>query len=240
MEIESIIAQWDALAPERLRQIESGQDITYRLFLVPHILKLAGRMGGMRIIDIGCGVGFLARILSDESANVIGIDPSQESIRIASIYTNEVKFIVSTVEDYVNQCCEKNDIAICNMVFMDVIDLNKAVSACAKILRPGGRLIFSITHPFFWPKYAGYEDKEFVYSQEKIIQAPFVITNDNSINLISTHVHRPISVYINTFIKYGFRIEQICEPMPEKDVEDLYKSKWEFPRYLFGSLSLPS
>jgi 2-polyprenyl-3-methyl-5-hydroxy-6-metoxy-1,4-benzoquinol methylase len=40
-------------------------------------------LAGKRLLDIGCGVGVLARSLSDRRAHVAGVDPNAEALALA-------------------------------------------------------------------------------------------------------------------------------------------------------------
>ena len=124
------------------------------------------------------------------------------------------------------------------MVLMDVIKLDQFLNAVNNILRPGGSFIFSVTHPCFWPAYYGYSREHWYrYEENILISGPFKITGDSDCSLTSTHVHRPISKYIEGFSKANLSLETLLEPMPDKKTENMYPSPWKVPRYLFGVCS---
>jgi SAM-dependent methyltransferase len=41
------------------------------------------------------------------------------------------------------------DVAVCQMALFDISDINPLVKALPKLLRPGGRFLFSVMHPCF-------------------------------------------------------------------------------------------
>lgn len=53
---------------------------TYRPEFVPLLLQHLGARSGMRILDVGCGTGFLSRLIARnvEDVRVIGIDSDDE------------------------------------------------------------------------------------------------------------------------------------------------------------------
>jgi ubiquinone/menaquinone biosynthesis C-methylase UbiE len=53
---------------------------------------------GLRVLDIGCGEGALARLLAGEGALVTGIDPNPQAIARARATTPDAKFETGTAE----------------------------------------------------------------------------------------------------------------------------------------------
>ena len=229
-------SEWDALAPIRLQQITSGQDITYQHILVPSILDLVSGQAAVTAVDAGCGVGFLTDLLAEHAGGVIGVDPSAESIAIArEHFGKRVNFIQETLESFSEKNARSTDVVVANMVLMSVLDLNSFLTAAHRVLRPGGTLVFSMVHPCFWPSYYGYvHESWFRYDQELIVESPFKITAQPDCSLISTHVHRPLHAYVNAFRRALFSIEVLVEPMPSVEVDALYPEPWGYPRYLIG------
>lgn len=231
-----IISEWDTLAPVRYRQITSGEDVTYSRVLVPNVLSLLAGQKIKTVVDAGCGVGCLTGLLADYANEVIGVDPSAQSIKMARIHFGEgVRYFVETLEDYSKKFSQSGDLVIANMVLMDVLDLNSFLAAVRNVLRPNGRFIFSTTHPCFWPRYYGYADEPwFKYDQEIIIEGSFKISSEPDCPLQSTHVHRPLSKYMRALRNAGLLVEKLDEPLPSVEVEAFYPAPWAYPRYLVG------
>jgi len=239
-DIAAITAEWDLLAPVRFRQIETKSDLTFHNVMTPNISALIANVPKGSLLDAGCGVGIMTSSLSKQFKTTVGVDPSAISIDIAkSDKTANAIFYNSSIEKFAKSRSEKFDVIVANMVLMDVVDLNSFVCAVSRLMHGSSTFVFSITHPFFWPKYYGYEDELwFNYNEEIFIETPFRISREKSFDLISTHVHRPISSYINSFTKAGLCVNAIREPMPSKNIDRLYPGRWLYPRYLFGSCNL--
>lgn len=236
-----IVREWDLIAPVRINQILSGKDLTFDNILSPSIINLVSDEKSGRVLDAGCGVGVLTSRLSGLFDEVIGIDPSSVSIEIAQEnFGNHARFFVTTAEEFALNSKARFDVIVANMVLMDVIDLNRFTSACAKLLKPGGTFVFSTTHPYFWAEYYGYAQQEwYKYHEEIMIESPFRISNHQDCRLISTHVHRPLEKYVTSFERAGLFFESALEPMPNATIADLYPRRWKNPHYLLGRCRRP-
>lgn len=234
--IEQIAKEWDRIAPVRIQQILSGKDITFDYVLMPSIgMLLEGSERGS-LLDAGCGVGVMASKLGNTFKEVIGIDPSSRSIEIArSNFGGSADFHITDIEHFSRNNKKRFDVILANMVLMDAPNLDAFIRAVRRLLKPRGKFIFSITHPFFWPDYYGYQDESwYEYSKELFVESPFRISNYTDCQLVSTHIHRPVSKYVSTFGEAGLCLDRVLEPMPALAVDEMYPSKWQYPRYLLG------
>lgn len=237
-EIIDVVAEWDANAEARHKQIISKIDISYHKVLVPTLLRLMGKVQGKQIIDVGCGSGVFAAELAERGANVIGVDPSREMIRIANReYGNksDVKFYSQSIEIFAASFTDmKFDIAVSNMALVTIQDLDCALYAINSLLQPHGKLVFNITHPCYWNQYRQYESNGvFEYMKEHAQRGKFIISKDNSgLPSPTTHFHRPLQKYFQSLWDASFIVEKVVEPFPSKDVEKLYPVPWKFPRFL--------
>ncbi len=235
-----IYAQWDRIAPIRILQILSGKDITFDQVLYPFIRDSVLMTHGKIILDAGCGVGALSNRISDYARHVTGIDPSGYSIKVAKENFNKsnVTYANMSIEEFARENIsdqEKFDCVIANMVLMDTLDLESFLSSSHYLIKENGSFIFTITHPRYWPLYAGYsEEPWFDYSKEIIIEDDFRISNDTNAGLRSVHIHRPIESYKDTIKKCGFYEAKFFELMPSSEIQEMYPHRWSWPRYLGG------
>lgn len=240
-----LVDEWDRLAHYREELISSGRDLSYRYILSPGIKQLLdGKLAdGGRILDVGCGTGtFVTSLASVHPAvDFVGIDPSPKSIDIAKARRDSLancEFRAISVEDLAREEAMRSgrySSIIANMLLQNVADFPAVLQACRTLLDPDGVFVFAIPHPCFWPKYWGYENEPwFRYEKECWIEAPFQTSLGTNSTLHTTHIHRPLTAYVNGLITADLSIERLVEPMPSDAVEGEYPTTWEFPRFLIG------
>ena len=108
------------------------------------LLKRLGVVPGMRVLDVGCGPGNLTSHIAEivgENGSVVGVDPSKERIAIAfeKVMPN-LLFYEGKAEDLSLFPSASIDVVLVNSTFHWVEDQPMALSECARVLKPGGRL----------------------------------------------------------------------------------------------------
>lgn len=143
---------WNAAAEAWTALTRAGFDIYRDGLNTPAFFSTLPAIEGLNGIDIGCGEGHNTRLLGRKGANMQAIDISE--IFIGHAKTAEEKeplgigYQVSSAtalpfED------EQFDFATSFMCLMDIPDPEKALAEAYRVLKPGGFLQFSITHPCF-------------------------------------------------------------------------------------------
>jgi len=100
----------------------------------------------LRILDIGCGGGLLSEPMARLGAEVVGADAAARNIPVAEIHAQQsgldIDYRLTTAEDLA-AAGEKFD-AILNMEVVEhVPDPLTYLSACQRLLKPGGLMICS-------------------------------------------------------------------------------------------------
>jgi 2-polyprenyl-6-hydroxyphenyl methylase / 3-demethylubiquinone-9 3-methyltransferase len=100
-------------------------------------------LAGATVLDVGCGGGILAEAMAQRGARVTGIDLSEKALRVAELHLHESKLDIryekSSVEDFAGEF----DIVTCMELLEHVPQPASMVGACARLVRPGGRVFFS-------------------------------------------------------------------------------------------------
>ena len=166
---------------------------------------------GLHIIDLGCGFGNFARKARKAGAGlVVGIDCSQRMLARARELTND-PFIQYHRMSFEKIDIEDNifEIAVCSLALHYVSDYRSLVRRIARIVRKGGRFVFSVEHPIctavaaqqwicndagdpqFWPidEYRSEGPRSTRWFVENVIK-----------------YHRTVETYVNELLDAGFRL----------------------------------
>ena len=234
--LEDIKVEWDQVADIRRRQLAEGKDLSFDQVLTPSVLELLADCDRRKVVDLGCGTGALTEKIASQSSNVVGVDLSTRSIALARQdfgHHGNMEFYAGTAEEFADER-DKPDFtaAVAAMTLMDCLDLSSFVDATARLIVPGGHFVVTITHPYFWPRYWGYDSADwFNYHDERVIENRFRISNETS-DHITTHVHRPLSSYVNSLSDTRFSIDRMIEPFPDEHDRERFPVPWTFPRFL--------
>jgi 2-polyprenyl-6-hydroxyphenyl methylase / 3-demethylubiquinone-9 3-methyltransferase len=108
-------------------------------------VKSLNCLGGLRILDIGCGAGLLCEPLTRLGAQVIGVDPSASNIAAAKLHAEKghlsIDYRNTTVEEM--DVRERFDVVLAMEVVEHVTDVGAFISRCAAMLKPGGLMVVS-------------------------------------------------------------------------------------------------
>jgi 2-polyprenyl-6-hydroxyphenyl methylase/3-demethylubiquinone-9 3-methyltransferase len=107
-------------------------------------IRQAFPSGRVKVLDIGCGGGFLSNYLADAGFAVTGLDASAESLMIARRYDATGRAYYVTGDAYHLPYAGGEFQAACAMDFLEHVDEPQCVIAeAARILQPGGLLFFA-------------------------------------------------------------------------------------------------
>lgn len=233
-----MVSEWDALADRRRSEIGAGLDVSFWGTLLPavkqEVSSARSRFGRFDLLDVGCGTGELTAALAPLVDTLVGIDPSERSIELARAYAPDVALECSDLEEFAQRGHHRFAISVANMVLMNVADLDSFLVNIVRMLRPEGRFIATLTHPWTWPKYWSYEEAPwFNYESELFIQAPWKVSGAEVAAIeASTHVHRPLARYVNAFARAGLAIRGLRELGRTTHTRDGVEVGRPFPRFL--------
>ncbi|WP_026328078.1 class I SAM-dependent methyltransferase [Streptomyces sulphureus] len=183
----------------------------------PAMLALAGDVAGHRILDAGCGSGALFAALRDRGAVVAGIDASAGMLAVARRRLGEEADLhVGDLSERLPFDDGAFDDVVASLVLHYLEDWGPTLAELRRVLRPGGRLIASVDHPFVAytlqeprPDYSattGYSfDWEF---------------GGRSVPM--RFWRRPLHAMTDAFTAAGFRLSTLSEPQPDPAARELF------------------
>ena len=112
-----------------------------------HFIQDYADLHDKRIVDVGCGGGILTEGLAKLGADALGIDLSEDLIDIADLHGLEsgagANYKKISAEALAEQEPEGFDHVTCMEMLEHVPDPGSIISACAKMVKPGGMVFFS-------------------------------------------------------------------------------------------------
>ena len=118
-----------------------------RLAFVEASVDGGAGLAGKTVLDVGCGGGILAEAMASRGAAVTGIDASEGALATARLHLKEsgvdVDYIHTTGEQMADERPGAFDVVTCMELLEHVPDPASLVGACARLVRPGGDVIFS-------------------------------------------------------------------------------------------------
>ena len=219
---------WDEVAASWETFVETGADY-HRLNLHgPWLLRAAGDVRGLRVLDLGCGQGFFSRRLAALGARVAGVDWSKKQIENALRHEKDHPLGIdyrSIDARHVDKYWPKNsfDLLFSCMALMDMPAPEAVLKSAAKVLKPEGRLVASICHPCFnsppvslWTR----EDEgdhgpritDRYFDEGPVLQDWVLRGTGQKLNVPAWH--RTLSTWFDIVRGGGFVITRLWEPRP--------------------------
>lgn len=145
---------WEVNAQAWIKLHDEGYNIGRDYFFTPKFLELLPSIEGLYGLDIGCGDGYNTdKLLTKMPQKVVGLDVSPSMIEHAAQYEDEdCKDLEFVIGNALKMPFADNmfDFAVSFFSMQDIPDYKTAIKEACRVIKPGGFLQFSITHPCFW------------------------------------------------------------------------------------------
>lgn len=152
-------ASWVANAEAWTSAVRTGQIASRRNGTDAAIVEACRIVGAMRVLDVGCGEGWLSRALASRGADVLGTDASEPLIDAARA-AGQARYQVASYADLIDRpevAPGPFDVIVCNFALLDE-DLVPLLSALRGRLHLRGRLVVQTVHPVAAMGADGYVD----------------------------------------------------------------------------------
>jgi len=244
-------ASWEAIADGWADRVRTNTDWARPVLLDKPHLALLGDVAGKRVLDAGCGEGRFSRMLAERGATVTAIDLSEKMIGHARQMEDGGPLGIDyQVKDMCDLASIQNggfDVVVAYLSIIDVEDYETALSEIARVLRLGGRFVFSLIHPCFSPPVWGWEsakpgiiplrDKDRLFRKvDKYFPSTEIRFRMWPTAPVETiNFHRPISEYAHACRDRGLLIRDIVEPTPDPALAeqiDYLKGEFRAPTFI--------
>ena len=161
---------------------------------------LVGDWVNKRVLDLGCGGGFLAEELSRRGAKVVGVDPSHGAIAAgvdhARLVGLEIDYVVGVGESIplLDASC---DVVVCVDVLEHVADLPRVIAEVRRVLRHGGLFVFDTINRTWLAKFV------IITLGERVIRLLPRGTHDGDLFIKPTELS-------DALLQAGFQVEPMC------------------------------
>ena len=228
---------WNENAWAWTQLARAGYDV-YRDYLnTPAFLVMLPDVQGLFGIDIGCGEGHNTRLVAKRGARLVGIDIAEVFIQYAKeMEQNEslgIEYCVATAVElpFSNSSF---DFATAVMSLMDIPETDHALKEAFRVIKPGGFLQFSITHPCFdTPHRRNLRNEQGLAYAIEVGDYFRNLNGDIGEWLFSAapselkqqlprfkvpRFTRTVSQWFNLLVRTGFVIERVEEPRPSDEI----------------------
>lgn len=177
-----------------------------------------------RVLDLGCGTGLLSDKIYRWGADVFGVDPSPRMIEKAESLGHRVSFQVGSAEN-LPYAAATFDVVASSLVLHYIEDLSLPFGEVARVLKPGGRFVFTMHHPF-----QECFRKENLLSCEQVVLQPYFHRDPYYWKICGAEVvsyHHTFEEIFRTLAQAGFAIEELVECKPDPTARGQFEA-WEF------------
>ena len=121
----------------------------------PRVLEALGSLRGRRVLDLGCGEGYVARMLLESGADFVhGFDISAEMVQLAQgaitdASRDRLRFEVRNLSTGLDLPASSFDDAVAVFLFnyLTLEETAEVLANVRRLVRPGGRFVFTVPHP---------------------------------------------------------------------------------------------
>jgi SAM-dependent methyltransferase len=186
------------------------------------LLGPAGSLAGLRVLEVGAGSAMCSRWLAGQGARPVAFDVSGGMLRHAVQAGAETGTVVPLVQADA-QCMPFRsgafDLAFTAFGAVPFVADSAAVMAeVARVLRPGGRWVFAVSHPIRWAFPDSPGPDGLTATMSYFDRSPYV-EFDAAGQATYVEQHRTLGDRVRELVAAGFRLVDLIEPEWPDDLE---------------------
>jgi SAM-dependent methyltransferase len=230
---ERAAGDYDAMGADYRAATEDGSFNAF--YERPATISLLGDVGGLRVLEAGCGPGVLTDWLADHGAAVTAFDVSPQMVRLACDRVGDrARILTADLAQPLAMAGDASvDLVVASLVMHYLVDWTAPLAEFHRVLGQTGAVVFSTHHPAMdWQLHS--PDDYFAVKQ---------ITetwHKGGRSFPVTFWRRPLTAMTAAISDAGFVIDRLIEPPPSpelraRDPHD-YAKICTGPRFLFFRL----
>ena len=98
--------------------------------------QLQQQTGGKRLLDVGCGTGFIIDLASDYFENIVGVDANQQMLNCVQ-KKSHIELVLAEAED-LPFAGQSFDVVTCHGVLHHIFDLSPVLLEIRRVIKPQG------------------------------------------------------------------------------------------------------
>lgn len=189
----------------------------------PAMRKQLGPVAGLKVLDAGCGPGFLVAHLVAQGATVSAFDISPKMIELARRRVGDRAdfFVTDMAQPLPILDDETFDIIVSSLAVDYVRDWTVPFAEFWRVLKPNGRFVFSVQHPlgaYLWYKPPTAFGVQYVEAQWRGFGGEPIVVPD---------YYRSFEEMVNPLIRSGFIMREIVETKPISSLNEHDPERFE-------------
>ncbi len=224
------LAAWDRSASRYASQVGGAADSFWRRF-EPFLARWMP-VGSPNVLDLGCGHGWLAGLMAERGAQVVGVDGSAELVARARDDHPGLRFEVADLTGGLPDALSGPfDVVVSHMVLMDVPVLDRLLDDVAASLTADGLLVATILHPSFFRQEPVYDEERHRRVTGYLEHQQWWIDSFGG----HRHYHRPLAWYVQRLRDAGLAVVDLDEP-PSLPSHGAPEHEWTDDERWFASI----
>ncbi|MGH8890495.1 MAG: class I SAM-dependent methyltransferase [Acidothermaceae bacterium] len=179
------------------------------------LLGPTAQLLGRRVLEVGCGAAQCARWLSRAGAHVVAFDLSMKQLQYARRLATSSGIAVPLLQadaQRIPLADESVDLACSAFGALPfVADSAAVLREVFRALRPGGRFVFSVSHPLRWAMPDDPGPGGLTATSSYFDRTPYVESDDDQRPTYVEH-HRTIGDRVREIAGAGFSLTDVVEP----------------------------
>lgn len=201
-----ILDSWEANADSWVTTIENNELESRQLVTNDAIVNAVLQFAPQKVVDIGCGEGWLTRSLMQKGIQAWGADAIKKLVDDAIAKGGEFycQLTYRQIADGAHKLPVPFDVAVINFALLDEEDTEALIHSARRLLTSTGRLVIQTLHPLSaateGPYKSGWKEGSWAGMKQNFVQ-PY------------QWYFRTMADWIKLFTKAGFIVEELVEPL---------------------------